>query len=80
MMFRKQVKLKLASGDGPVYITGTHSQEIEDMEEESDGMSIEYDTIPNCKMQNCTSLKVFFPDYLREILLDKKFSLTRIFF
>jgi len=31
----KQVVLKLASGDGPVYLTGTHSQEVEDMEEGS---------------------------------------------
>merc|ERR1712176_975730 len=37
----KQVKLKLASGDGPVYLTGTHSQEIEedvDSDDEEDGV------------------------------------------
>merc|ERR1719265_146254 len=26
LSFKQQVKLKLASGDGPVYITGTHTQ------------------------------------------------------
>lgn len=37
----KQVKLRLAAGDGPVYLTGTHSQEIEDMEEDSDDEGVE---------------------------------------
>ena len=37
-MYYQQVKLRLAAGDGPVYLTGTHSQEIEEDMEESDGM------------------------------------------
>lgn len=32
----KQVTLKLAAGDGPVYLTGTHSQEIEGGDEEGE--------------------------------------------
>ena len=34
----KQVKLKLAAGDGPVHLTGTHSQETK---EEADSESVE---------------------------------------
>jgi len=32
----KQVSLRLAAGDGPVYLTGTHSQEVEGADEFSD--------------------------------------------
>ena len=35
------MKLRLAAGDGPVYLTGTHSQEIEEeMESESNFLQI----------------------------------------
>merc|ERR1719403_36249 len=41
LSFKQQVKLKLAAGDGPVYLTGTHSQEIEedmDSDDEAEGI------------------------------------------
>ena len=35
-----QVKLRLAVGDGPVYLTGTHSQETKEEVDSESGMAL----------------------------------------
>ena len=36
------MKLKLAAGDGPVYLTGTHSQETKEEADSESGMVLNY--------------------------------------